>query len=207
MGSKFYFYENVTGCYFNETAGGGGGGGGGVIRLPACRTELMGEIRAFDGSREREQDPDAVCPSLWQEVREQTPISKAPQHSVTQWAVKMLIQHTHTHTHTDTHTDTHTQVMQNADSRLLVGSNSCSGHCAPGEAGACWIFHYSLIYCLTNPVITEPEPSSHTYTQTRTHTHTQETHTGSSGCQSGCQAWQIGLFDPGLLNKRGESHE
>ena len=131
----------------------------------------------------------SVCLSFCQEVREQAPISKAPQRSVTQWAVKMLIQHTHTHTHT--------QVIQHADSRVPVGSNSCSGHCAPGKAGACWIFHYSLIYCLTNPVITEPKPSSHT------HTHIHKTHTRSSGCQ----AWQIGLFDPGLLNKRGESHE
>ena len=98
---------------------------------------------------------------------------------------------------THTHTHTHTQVIQHADSRVPVGSNSCSGHCAPGKAGACWIFHYSLIYCLTNPVITEPKPSSHT------HTHIHKTHTRSSGCQ----AWQIGLFDPGLLNKRGESHE
>jgi len=102
----------------------------------------------------------SFCLSLCQEVREQAPISKAPRHFVTQWAVKMLIQRTHTHT------QTHTQDIQQAGSRVPVGSNSCSGHCAPGKAGACWIFHYSLIYCLTNPVITESKPSSHTHTHT-----------------------------------------
>lgn len=40
------------------------------------------------------------CLSFFWEVREQAPISKAPRHFVTQWAVKMLIQPTHTLTHT-----------------------------------------------------------------------------------------------------------
>lgn len=102
---------------------------------------------------------------------------------------------THAHTHVDT------QDIQHAGSRKLVRSNSCSGHCAPGKAGACWIFHYSLIYCLTNPVITESKLSSHIHTHP--HTCTQNTHLK----QQGCQAWQICLFDPSLLNKRGEIHE
>lgn len=39
----------------------------------------------------------SACLSFCQEVSEDAPISKAPRRSVTQWAVKMLIQHTHTH--------------------------------------------------------------------------------------------------------------
>ena len=89
-----------------------------------------------------------VCLSFFQDMRElsslRNPLSKG--------AVKIpILIKIHTNKHTRTHTHIHTQVIQQADNREPVGSNSRSGRCAAGKAGACWIFHYSLIYCLTNP--------------------------------------------------------
>lgn len=143
------------------------------------------------------------CPSVrlsvvrsW-EKKAPPPSAKAPERSVTQWAVKMLIQQTRTHTHT--------QVIQHADTQMPVGSNSCSG--ARRSRQGRRVLDISLfINLLFNK-------SCHYRAPSGVHTHMQWTQRCTARAQNthsqrgGCQAWQIGLFDPVLLDKRGESHE